>query len=111
MRNQRLGEATSEWTEDEARTALERWRRSGDTIAAFARTHGVSAPRLYWWRRRLSATAVAADPSPEIRLAPATILSAAATVEVRLPSGVVVEVMGASPSWTAAMIAELTRAS
>jgi hypothetical protein len=29
--------------------ALERWRQSGDTIAAFARAHGVSAPRLYWF--------------------------------------------------------------
>jgi transposase len=109
MRNQRLDEAISEWTEEEARTALERWRQSGDTIAAFARAQGVSAPRLYWWRRRLSGTAP--DPRPEIRLAPATILPvAAATVEVRLPSGVVVEVAGASPSWTAALIAELTRA-
>lgn len=111
MRNQRLGEATSEWTEDDARRALERWQQSGETIAAFARAQGVSAPRLYWWRRRLSATAPAPDPRSEIRLAPATILSAAVTVEVRLPSGVVVEVTGASASWTAAMIAELTRAS
>jgi transposase-like protein len=111
MRNQRLGEATEGWTEDEARTALERWRRSGDTIAAYARAHGVSAPRLYWWRRRLSGTASTPEPGSEIRLAPATIVSAAVTVEVRLPSGVVVEVTGASPSWTAAMIAELTRAS
>ena len=110
MRNRRLGEAASNWTEDEARTELERWRQSGDTIAAFARAHGVSAPRLYWWRRQLSATAVP-EPRPEIRLAPATILSAAATVHVRLPNGGVVEVTGASPSWTAAMIAELTRAS
>jgi transposase-like protein len=90
MRNQRLGEAPSEWTEDDARTALERWRQSGDTIAAFARAYGVSAPRLYWWRRRLSAAVPEAR--PEIRLAPATILSAAAMVEVRLPNGVVVEV-------------------
>lgn len=111
MRNQRLGEATSEWTEDEARIALERWRQSGDTIAAYARAHGVSAPRLYWWRQRLRATTPAAEPRPEIRLAPATIISTAATVELRLPNGIVVEVTGASPSWMAAMIVELTRAS
>lgn len=109
MRNQRLGEAEAEWTEDEARTALARWRQSGQTIAAYARAHGVSAPRLYWWRRRLRATAPAAG--PELRLAPATIVSTGATVELRLPSGVVVEVTGASPSWTAAMIIGLTRAS
>jgi transposase-like protein len=111
MRNQRLGETESEWTEDEARTALERWRQSGQTIAAYARAHGVSAPRLYWWRRRLRGTAPAAELRPEIRLAPATIVSMAATVELRLPNGIVVEVTGASPNWTAAMIVELTRAS
>lgn len=112
MRNQRLDEAESEWTEDEARTALARWQQSGQTIAAYARARGVSAPRLYWWRRRLRATAPAAElGGPELRLAPATIVSTGATVELRLPSGVVVEVTGASPSWTAAMIIELTRAS
>ena len=111
MRNQRVGEAESEWTEDEARTALERWRQSGQTIAAYARAHGVSAPRLYWWRRRMRATTPAAERGPELRLAPATIISTGATVELRLPSGVVVEVTGASPDWTAAMIIELTRAS
>lgn len=71
----------------------------------------MSAPRLYWWRRRLKVTTLATDPRPEIRLAPAMIVSTEATVELRLPSGVVVEVTGASPSWTAAMIIELTRAS
>jgi transposase-like protein len=112
MRNQRLGDDTSEWTEDEARTTLERWRQSGETIAAFARGHGVSAPRLYWWRRRLSATVPAAGPRPEIRFAPATILSeAAARIELRLPNGIAVEVTNASPVWAAAMIAELMRAS
>ena len=111
MRNQRVGEAETEWTEEAARTALERWRQSGQTIAAYARAHGVSAPRLYWWRRRLRTPAPAAALGPEVRLAPATIISTGATVELRLPSGVVVEVTGASPSWTAAMIVELTRAS
>jgi transposase-like protein len=111
MRNQRVGEAGSEWTEDEARTALERWRQSGQTIAAYARAQGVSAPRLYWWRRRLRATAPGVALGPELRLAPATIVSAAATVELRLPNGILVAVTGASPSWTAAMLIELTRAS
>jgi hypothetical protein len=89
VRNQRLGEAKNEWTEDEARAALERWRQSGDTIAAFARAQRVSAPRLYWWRRRLAATAAATAPRPEIRLAPATIVSAAAMIEVRGSQGTV----------------------
>ena len=111
MRNQRLGEATHGWTEDEARTALERWRQSGSTIAAFARTHGMSAPRLYWWRRRLTTTAAATARDPEIRFAAATIISDAATVEIRLPNGIAVAVANASPSWAAELIAELRRVS
>jgi transposase-like protein len=111
MRNQRLGKGTREWTEDDAREALERWRQSGETIAAYARARGVSAPRLYWWRRRLSVAAPAAEPRPEIRFAPATIVVEAGRVELRLPNGIVVEVTNATPSWTAALIAGLARAS
>ena len=57
--------------------------------------------------RRLSA----AGSRSEIRFAPATIIAEAARVEFRLPNGIAVEVTNASPSWAAALIAELTRAS
>lgn len=41
------------WTEDEAREALSAARRSGLSIAAFARRHGLSPPQVYWWHLRI----------------------------------------------------------
>jgi len=45
--------AKRRWTEAEARAIVEAQRRSGVSLAAFARRHRMSAPRLYDWRRRL----------------------------------------------------------
>ena len=42
------------WSEGDARVVLELLDRSGDSVPAFARTHGLNAQRLYWWRSRLS---------------------------------------------------------
>jgi len=98
-----------EWTEADARLVLDEWRRSGQTIAAFARERDMSAPRLYWWRRRLP-KAVAA---PAMSLVPAKIVtrSEAAAIVIRLPSGVAIEMANASPSLVAAIVSELERAS
>lgn len=41
------------WSEDEAREALSAAHRSGLSLAAFARRHGLSAPQLYWWHMRI----------------------------------------------------------
>ena len=41
------------WTEDDAREALAECERSGESVAAFARRHGLVARRLYWWRHEL----------------------------------------------------------
>ena len=100
-----------EWTEDDARLVLDEWRRSGLTIAGFARERDMSAPRLYWWRRRLSKAVAAA--APAMSLVPAKIVtrSEAAAVVIRLPSGVAIEMANASPSLVAAIVSELERAS
>jgi hypothetical protein len=43
---------------------LEEWRRSGESIAAFARRRSVAAWRLYAWRKKLRMTATArAEPT------------------------------------------------
>ena len=99
-----------EWTEDDARLVLDEWRRSGQTIAAFARERDMSAPRLYWWRRRLPTAGAAA---PAMSLVPAKIVtrSEAAAIVIRLPSGVAIEMANASPSLVAAIVSELERAS
>jgi transposase-like protein len=50
---QRATAAGKFWTAADAREALAACARSGETTVAFARRHGLSAKRLYWWRQRL----------------------------------------------------------
>jgi len=40
------------WTTEHAQRVVDAWERSGSG-AAFARSIGVVAQRLFWWRRRL----------------------------------------------------------
>ena len=49
------------WTEAEAREALAERRRSGESVVAFARRHGISAKRLYWWRHQLKTRTTKAE--------------------------------------------------
>jgi|SRR5882757_3104875 len=110
MRNSILPELSTEWTEDDARQVLDEWRQSGQTIAAFARARRVSAPRLYWWRRRLSKVGAVA---PAMSLVPAKIVmrGESAPIVIRLPSGVALEMADASPRLVAAIVRELERSS
>jgi len=90
---------------------LEEWRRSGDTIAAFARRHSVSAWRLYSWRKKLR-TEAKPQAAPTLSLVPASIVAVSgATLTLRLPGEVSIDVANASPSWVATLVAELTRSS
>lgn len=85
---------------------LDECRRSGETIAAFARQHGLTASRLYFWKKRLQGNARRAE-LPSLSLVPASIISAETTLTIRLPGEVAIEVANASPSWVAALVAEL----
>jgi transposase-like protein len=99
------------WTDEDARTMLEEWRRSGDSIAAFARRRGVSAWRLYAWRKKLRTTAPSRA-EPTLSLVPASIVAVSgATLTLRLPGEVSIDVANASPTWVATLVAELTRLS
>lgn len=40
------------WTEEEARAVLAAAKRSGLSLSAFARRHGLSDRTLYWWQMR-----------------------------------------------------------
>lgn len=110
MRNSLLPELSTEWTEDDARQMLDEWRQSGQTIAAFARERRMSAPRLYWWRRRLPKLGAVA---PATSLVPAKIVMRgdAAPIVIRLPSGIAIEVANASPNLVVAIVSELERSS
>src|SRR5690606_18184510 len=88
------------WSETEARAVLEQWRRSGEPLAVFARKRGLPAPRLYWWRRKLSSQAAGRSNStdaPQPVLLPVRVVKAepglpAEPIEVELLSGHVVRV-------------------
>lgn len=45
--------ASRYWRAADAERVLEAWRRSGQSVAAFARQHGVSKVRVLRWRDRL----------------------------------------------------------
>ena len=47
------GRRWRQWTEEEARTALEELSRSGVSLSEFARRKGVSVNRLVYWKKRL----------------------------------------------------------
>ncbi len=111
MRNLRVPDPHATWTEDEGRAALEAWRASGASLAAFARRERLGVQRLYWWKRRLGWDAPQQALAP-LSLVPAMVIgtSAASTgITIRLPNGVAIEVADASPAWVAAVAVELAR--
>jgi hypothetical protein len=56
--------AHGQWTEIEARGALEAWKRSGVTLEAFARSRGLVPQRLHWWKKKLGFDAGAEKGKP-----------------------------------------------
>ena len=94
------------WTETDGRRAVEAWRRSGESGAAFARRHGVSAKRLRWWSKRLAAP----TSSPLVSLVPATVVATDEVAAViRAPGGVAIELTNATASQIAAIAIALAR--
>lgn len=86
---------------------LEDWKRSGGSLAEFARRHGIDPARLYWWRKRL------ANEVPSVTalsLVPATITSSAPAITIRLANEIAIEMTRATPHEVATLVAELTRA-
>lgn len=91
-----------QWTETEARAALDEWRASGLSAHAFAQQRGVSSKRLAYWRRRL--------PTEPIAFVPVV---APSRVEARIEierAGVVVRVREAiAPELLATIVVALAR--
>lgn len=107
MRNTHLPDPRDTWTEDDARRVLAAQRRSGEPIAAFARAQGLTAARLYWWKKRLASSMV--PPSTMTLIPAAVIADEGAAVVIRTPGGIAIEAANASPSWVAAVVAALVR--
>jgi hypothetical protein len=118
--------SAARWSEAQGRGFVRRWRRSGQSMAAFARAEGVDPQRLRYWRERVGAESASSErrqrqrssvqkrkvpQASKSRLIPGVVvgLGAGAAVTVHLGRGVVVEAQAASelePTW----LAELVRA-
>jgi transposase len=94
---------------------LRSWRRSGLSAREFAKSNGIDAQRLLWWRKRLEATdggARSAPTSKSLAFIPATLVptESAVAVTVRLVDGTCIEVAdpaAAPAAWVAAVVAAL----
>jgi hypothetical protein len=73
------------WSGQEGRAALEAWRASGESLAAFAAAHGLCAERVRWWGKQLGSAGRAGAPTPV--LVPIDVVATAAR-----PADVVAEV-------------------
>ncbi len=74
------------WGEHEARAALAELSRSGESIAEFARRRGVSAQRIYYWKKRVAeamAPAFVAVSLPSTRSDQIEIVAGGVTIRVR----------------------------
>lgn len=116
---ERAIERGAHWSETEARAALATQKKSGESIAAFGRRHGIAPKRLYWWRDRLGGAAAEEERSkrskePIGRLIPLTVVQAPAPRGlvgghrvVVIDGGLRVEVEepeAVSPAWVATLV-------
>ncbi|MBK8013955.1 MAG: transposase [Deltaproteobacteria bacterium] len=102
------------WSEAEARSMLLALERSGESVVAFARSQGVSAQRVYWWRKRLGPTGSRTNVPDDVSLVPVRVRYEDALgleAEDRAPAIVVRSVGGVNielptcvePGWIAAL--------
>jgi transposase-like protein len=80
------GRWSEAWDEPEARRSLAELARSGESVVEFARRRGVSAQRVYYWRRRLAETrtpAFVAVPLGPARVGQIEIIADGVTIRVR----------------------------
>ena len=107
------------WTTEDARRVLASWSASGLSASAFGERHALAAQRLGWWKKRLADWGEGDAGSRGPRLVPAIVSAPApaaitnvAPVAIRLPSGVVLEVVDTAldePAWIAAVLGALSR--
>lgn len=86
------------WTEREGRAAVELWRRSGMPLQTWARSVGLTASRVAYWRglgsRRPAGTTTAA--ALAVTLAPVTVVGSVprGVLTIELRSGRAIKVEG-----------------
>ena len=64
------------WTEADGKRMLEAFRASGLSVGRFAREHGLTSQRVFWWRSRLGQFGTSsAAASKTARLLPVRVVS------------------------------------
>jgi hypothetical protein len=96
-------------TEPFWRDLIARWKASGQTVAAFCAAHRLSQATFYSWRKRLTAHSPhTATPAPQAPTFASVRVVPDPTVDVLLPTGLVVHVpVGADPVAVARIVAAL----
>lgn len=96
------------WRKEDAERVLEALRRSGESVPAFARRHGVGPERIAYWQERVAEVeAPVLVPMIVRAAAPTASVGVAVTVAI---GGVRVEVADAArvpPAWLAALVGAL----
>ncbi len=103
------------WSEEQARAVLRAWDESGRSGASYARSIGVVAQRLFWWRRRLGRANQVGRLAHQTREFVPVVVHAAApaavcAILVTTPRGAQLEVRtvdAATAGWVAAVILAL----
>lgn len=98
------------WTEQRGREVVRAWRKSGQSMSAFARKHGWNVQRMAYWRDRVDEADMAGVERAPGRFLPAVVVNSPASPACRarivFPSGVTIEVeqIGEiAPDWVAAL--------
>ncbi len=101
------------WSEADARVVLAELERSGDSVSAFARAHGLSAQRLFWWRSRLSDEARDEVALEQLSFAPVVVTGLGRAPAVVLRVGEleidIHEPLKVEPAWLAQVLAATKR--
>lgn len=105
------------WTSPDARRVLDAWKRSGVSVQAFAREHGLNEQRVGWWKKRFAVWREGARSEESPAFAPAVVTGeseegGAAQVTIRFATGTVIEVADTTlvpAAWITKLVAGLPR--
>lgn len=81
-------------TEEEWRTLLARWKRSGIGAREFCRKESIQLSSFVRWQQRLQESPAQSAFVPVVSIPPSATLATSWTVEVTLPNGAKLELRG-----------------
>jgi hypothetical protein len=88
-----MGKETRAGKRERMRGLVEEWRRSGESAAAFARRHGLTAFKFQYWRDRMGGVKARREKAlsfAPVRLLEGPTVEAPMSLEIRLAGGDVI---------------------